>query len=184
MGIFDFLAAKDITEKYGKGVGYNYIKEQLRQLQQDNYNEAASYIEEYKTKYIKIIIDLYNEKKELFDKDFNDKFINIITTFSTSTIENIDSVQLILDMIVNDMLLTITIKDTISQIKTSIEENSKNEKIQKHKEEILSKIEEIDNTKDLQQSKQKLIEFTDIATTLGINIENKEELLNNLNLKL
>lgn len=181
MGIFDFLAAKDITEKYGNGAGYSYLKEQIRQYQQDNYNKKAIIIEENKAEYIKIVLEMYNQNKELFDKEFNDKFINIITTYSTSTPENIESVQLILDMIVNEMLLTITIKDIINQLKETIEKNKDNEKISQNQQELLHNIEEIENINDSQKAKQKLIDFLEISNNLGIKILNKEELIKSLN---
>lgn len=97
---------------------------------------------------------MYNQNKELFDKEFNDKFINIITKYTTSTPENIEPIQLILDMIVNEMLLTITIKDIINQLKETIEKNKDNEKLSQNKQELLHNIEEIENINDSQKAKK------------------------------
>lgn len=184
MGIFEYLAAKDITEKYGKGIGYSYIKEQLKQKQQEIYNQGSSQIEEIKEKYIKIVLDIYNDWKEELDNDFKNKFFNIITTYSTATVENINSVQLVFDTIIEEMFLTITIKDTINQINETIEANLDKEKIKTNKEILQTKLNDIYNTKDLQKAKQKLIEFVDTSKELGIKILNKEDLLEQLNNKL
>lgn len=187
MGLFNniinYLALSDVSEKNGKGAAYLYLKQLLNESTKAAYYQANDEFEKNKQRLVTEMTKIYNEHKEIYDKDFCQMFFRIMSTYALATVDNIESIDPFLDIIIPELTEYAELDSVLNQIKEAVNKNQDNQKINENKEKILKLIDEIKTEPSLKETKNKLLSSLSKIKEYGIYIENEEELIEKCNLK-
>lgn len=178
--LFNGIVAGDIGEKHGFGTGVAYLEMASRLDAMDTCARSRTNFESEKQSVVSNIVEMYEEYKELFNKDFTDRMFSILSTFSSSTPSNCKSVVPLVESLINDMSFFINVDGILQELKDGLELNKNVVNIKRNKSIILKRIDDVVDSSTAGECKRKMINLIEDLKEYGITVKNEEEVINKI----